>query len=88
MMIFCYTDNSVRVIVSTANLYEDDWHNRTQGLWISPKCPELPEGSDTTAGESKTGFKESILRYLIEYKIPKLQRYIVKIRKCDFSSVK
>lgn len=88
MMVFCYTDNSVRVVVSTANLYEDDWHNRTQGLWISDKCPELPEGSDTSAGESPTGFKDSILRYLIEYKNPILQRYIVKIRKCDFSSVK
>lgn len=31
MMLFAYKDNSMRVIVSTANLYEADWHNRTQG---------------------------------------------------------
>lgn len=31
MMLFGYKDQSMRVVVSTANLYEADWHNRTQG---------------------------------------------------------
>lgn len=31
VMIFEYEDGSMRVVVSTANLYEDDWHNRVQG---------------------------------------------------------
>lgn len=31
MMLLGYKDGSMRVVVSTANLYEDDWHNRTQG---------------------------------------------------------
>lgn len=31
MMILGYKDGSMRVVISTANLYEDDWHNRTQG---------------------------------------------------------
>lgn len=31
MMLLGYKDQSMRVVVSTANLYEDDWHNRTQG---------------------------------------------------------
>lgn len=29
-MLLGYTDGSMRVIISTANLYEDDWENRTQ----------------------------------------------------------
>lgn len=31
MMLFAYKDKSMRVVISTANLYEADWHNRTQG---------------------------------------------------------
>lgn len=88
MMIFCYRDKSVRVVVSTANLYEEDWHNRTQGLWISPRCPQLPEDSDTDAGDSFTGFKWSLLNYLSNYKVVKLQPYIGLVRQCDFSAVK
>lgn len=34
MMLFGYKDQSMRVVVSTANLYEADWHNRTQGKFI------------------------------------------------------
>lgn len=31
IMILQYKDNGIRVVVSTANLYSDDWDNRTQG---------------------------------------------------------
>jgi len=31
IMILQYKDDGIRVIVSTANLYSDDWENRTQG---------------------------------------------------------
>lgn len=88
MMLFGYKDGSMRVIVSTANLLEDDWHNRTQGIWISPKCKPLPDDSDTAAGESPTGFKESLVRYLVSYNIPRLQTWITRVRKSDFSDVK
>lgn len=88
MMLFFYKDNSMRVVVSTANLYEDDWHNRVQGLWISPKLPSIPEGeSHVTHGESETGFREDLMRYLIAYDIGKLQPIIARIRRTDFSSV-
>ncbi|XP_055370935.1 probable tyrosyl-DNA phosphodiesterase isoform X2 [Condylostylus longicornis] len=87
MMIFNYKDNSMRVVISTANLYEDDWHNRTQGIWISPRLPALNNDSDTMAGDSSTNFKQDLMLYLVEYKIPKLQTWIAKIRKTDFSSI-
>lgn len=88
MMLIGYTDGSMRVVISTANLYEDDWHNRTQGLWISPKLPALPEGADTAVGESPTGFRTDLMLYLVEYKLPKLQPWMARIRKTDFSDVK
>ncbi|XP_055535564.1 probable tyrosyl-DNA phosphodiesterase isoform X1 [Wyeomyia smithii] len=87
MGLYAYTDGSMRVVVSTANLYEDDWHNRTQGLWISPKLPPVPEESDTGFGESRTGFRGSLITYLNSYKIGQLQPWVAKIQKIDFRAV-
>uniref|UniRef100_A0A182JRK8 PBZ-type domain-containing protein n=1 Tax=Anopheles christyi TaxID=43041 RepID=A0A182JRK8_9DIPT len=88
MGLYGYRDGSMRIVVSTANLYEDDWHNRTQGLWISPRLPAVPDGSDTTFGESRTDFRSSLLTYLDAYKLPQLQPWMARIRKTDFSDVK
>ncbi|XP_017482591.1 PREDICTED: probable tyrosyl-DNA phosphodiesterase [Rhagoletis zephyria] len=87
VMLLGYTDGGMRIVISTANLYEDDWHNRTQGIWISPKLPALAQNVDTTAGESPTNFRQDLMLYLVEYKIPKLQPWIARIRKTDFSSI-
>lgn len=87
MMLFAYKDKSMRVVVSTANLYEDDWHNRTQGLWISPRLPEMSGTNDTTAGESPTLFRAELLRYLTAYKLSHLQPWISRIRRADFSAI-
>lgn len=88
MMLFHYDDNSVRVIVSTANLIGSDWTNRTQGLWISPRCPALPSSATLTElGESKTRFKASLLRYLKFYELSALREYIEAVKQCDFSAV-
>lgn len=88
MMLLFYKDKSMRVVISTANLYEDDWDNRVQGMWISDTLPALDEGVlHTTHGESKTKFREDLTRYLIAYNIPKLQPIIAKLREIDFSSV-
>uniref|UniRef100_A0A182QUU8 Mitochondrial genome maintenance exonuclease 1 n=1 Tax=Anopheles farauti TaxID=69004 RepID=A0A182QUU8_9DIPT len=88
MGLYGYRDGSMRVVISTANLYEDDWHNRTQGLWVSPRLPAVPEGSDTMYGESVTDFRGSLLTYLDAYKLPQLQPWMARIRKTDFSDVK
>lgn len=88
MMLLGYTDGSMRVIVSTANLVEDDWHNRTQGLWISPRCAPLPDGADTAIGDSATAFREDLVRYLVAYNLAKLQPWIARIRRSDFRDVK
>lgn len=87
MMLLGYTDGSMRVVVSTANLYDDDWDNRTQGLWMSDKLEAMPNGSDTAAGESPTEFRNELLKYLSSYKLPQLQSWILRVRKCNFSAV-
>jgi hypothetical protein len=80
IMVLVYSDESVRVVVSTANLVPSDWENRIQGLWISPKCPK-------GQGDSPTGFKSSLLRYLDFYQVSQLQSYTDAIKACDFSTV-
>ncbi|KAJ9581508.1 hypothetical protein L9F63_023312 [Diploptera punctata] len=88
MSLFYYKDHSLRVVVSTANLISSDWYNRTQGVWVSPACPELPPESDTRAGESPTEFKADLLRYMANYQIPALQEWLSRLRRTDFSSIR
>lgn len=88
VMIIAYTDGSMRIVISTANLYEDDWQNRTQALWLSPRLPQLPKTADTSAGESCTNFRQDFITYLSTYKVPKLETYIQRIRHTDFSEIK
>ncbi|XP_058838346.1 probable tyrosyl-DNA phosphodiesterase isoform X2 [Topomyia yanbarensis] len=87
MGLYLYMDGSMRIVVSTANLYEDDWHNRTQGLWVSPRLPPVSEDADTGFGESRTGFRGSLISYLNSYKIAPLQPWVARIQKIDFTAV-
>jgi len=84
MSLLAYEDGSLRMVVHTGNLIESDWENRTQGLWISPKCcPGLTNpGKDST-----TGFKRDLLRYLNAYSLTSLQPWIEKIKNCDMDHI-
>ncbi|KYQ49416.1 putative tyrosyl-DNA phosphodiesterase, partial [Trachymyrmex zeteki] len=87
IMILQYKDDGIRVVVSTANLYSDDWENRTQGLWISPHLPRLPESANPSDGESPTGFKKDLERYLNKYRHSALTQWICAVRRANFSDV-
>ncbi|CAL7936924.1 unnamed protein product [Xylocopa violacea] len=87
LMILRYKDEGIRVVVSTANLYMDDWENRTQGIWISPHLPPLPESANSNEGESQTYFKRDLQRYLHKYRQPAITEWISAVRRADFSSV-
>ncbi len=90
MSVLQYDDDSVRVVVSTANLVPSDWENRTQGLWVSPRCPCLQRdggGGGTGEGDSPTGFKASLLQYLEFYRVSRLAPFVEAVRRVDFSSV-
>ena len=85
VMLLQYSDDSVRIVVSTANLVASDWENRTQGLWVSPKCPKMT--GDDSGGDSETGFKASFLRYLNFYELSPLRPYIEAVKACDLSAI-
>lgn len=86
IMLLFYKDNSMRVVVSTANLYNDDWDNRVQGLWLSEKLPNMP--TNAVEGESVTSFRSDLVNFLENYKNPTLQFYINRVENSDFRSVK
>ena len=86
MMVLVYEDGGVRVVVHTANLVPDDWENRTQGLWVSDKCPRLAGGGAGT-GDSATGFKSSLLRYLKYYEVSAVSQFIAAVEAADMSGV-
>lgn len=87
IMLLGYKDGSMRVVISTANLYDNDWHNRTQGLWMSEKLDAMPNGCNTTAGDSATEFRKELLKYLSSYDLPQLEQWIQRIRNTNFTSV-
>jgi len=84
MMVLSYKCGGVRVVVHTANLVGSDWQNRTQGLWVSPLCPKLKPGQ---AGESATGFKSALLRYLKFYEVTVVHQFVSAIETADMSAI-
>lgn len=88
MGIYVYEDNSIRIVISTANLYYEDWNHYNQGLWISPRLPKLPPGSSPQDGESVLGFKKDLINYLVSYNLSLLKEWIDLIKQVDFSEIK
>lgn len=87
MMLLWY-EEGFRVIILTSNLIRADWYQKTQGMWMSPLYPRLPQGSPGTAGESLTGFKRDLLEYLEAYRAPELADWIERIKQHDLSETR
>ncbi|XP_066143190.1 uncharacterized protein [Euwallacea fornicatus] len=93
LSIFVYENESLRVVVGTANLFAADWELYNNQVWVSPLCPRLPPKSPVTNGESPTGFKAALLKYLSEYiknneNVPSMKVWIDRVAMADFSDIK
>jgi len=85
VMVFVYEDDSVRVVISTSNLIGGDWINRSQGLWVSPRCPKSASDSGT---DSPTNFKRDLTSYLESYEMGShLRPFVEAIRGSDMSTI-
>ncbi|XP_060117548.1 tyrosyl-DNA phosphodiesterase 1 isoform X4 [Heteronotia binoei] len=87
MMLLCY-EEGFRVVIHTSNLIEDDWYQKTQGIWLSPLYPKLPPGTLGSAGESCTNFKSDLITYLMSYKSPTLCEWVEVIKQHDLSETR
>ncbi|XP_059162310.1 tyrosyl-DNA phosphodiesterase 1-like isoform X2 [Physella acuta] len=85
MMLLLY-NSGLRVVIHTANMVSNDWHQKTQGIWVSPLYPPLQPGTDR--GESPTNFKADLLQYMAAYRSPKLAPWEQHIKAHDMSSTK
>ncbi|XP_004681689.1 PREDICTED: tyrosyl-DNA phosphodiesterase 1 [Condylura cristata] len=83
MMLLLY-EEGLRVVIHTSNLIHADWHQKTQGIWLSPLYPRIVDGAHT-AGESATHFKADLLSYLEAYNAPPLKEWADVIRQHDLS---
>ncbi|NXL27475.1 TYDP1 phosphodiesterase, partial [Glaucidium brasilianum] len=87
MMLLLY-EEGLRVVIHTSNLIAEDWHQKTQGIWLSPLYPRLPQGTTGSAGESETKFKSDLVSYLMAYNSPALKEWIDLIQEHDLSETR
>ncbi|NXL41124.1 TYDP1 phosphodiesterase, partial [Podilymbus podiceps] len=87
MMLLLY-EEGLRVVIHTSNLIAEDWHQKTQGMWLSPLYPRLPQGTTGSAGESETNFKSDLISYLMAYNSPTLKEWIDLIQEHDLSETR
>ncbi|XP_017656295.1 tyrosyl-DNA phosphodiesterase 1 isoform X2 [Nannospalax galili] len=83
MMLLLY-EEGLRVVIHTSNLIREDWHQKTQGIWLSPLFPRIDQ-ENYKSGESKTHFKADLISYLMAYNAPSLQEWIDTIQEHDLS---
>ncbi|KAK5633023.1 hypothetical protein RRF57_008737 [Xylaria bambusicola] len=94
MLVLFRHDDTVQVIIHTANMIAKDWTNMTNGAWISPVLPKLQSlpqeaGADGVVG-SGSRFKFDLLSYLRAYNtIRNVCGSLVKdLAKYDFAAVR
>ncbi|XP_061467908.1 tyrosyl-DNA phosphodiesterase 1 [Rhineura floridana] len=87
-MMLLYYEEGLRVVIHTSNLIDDDWYQKTQGIWLSPLYPKLPPGAAESAGESHTNFKSDLISYLMSYNSPTLSEWVEIIKQHDLSETR
>ncbi|NXE88846.1 TYDP1 phosphodiesterase, partial [Menura novaehollandiae] len=87
MMLLLY-EEGLRVVIHTSNLIAEDWHQKTQGIWLSPLYPRLPKGTSGSTGESGTNFKSDLISYLTAYNSPALKEWVDRIQEHDLSETR
>ncbi|KAF1945002.1 tyrosyl-DNA phosphodiesterase 1 [Clathrospora elynae] len=94
MLILFRHDDTVQVVIHTANMIYRDWSNTTQAIWASPQLPLLhqtpslsrPDSAAHPIGSGER-FKVDLLQYLNAYerRTPGLTK---QLNDYDFSSIR
>lgn len=96
LMVLFRTDNTVQVIIHTANMIEKDWTNMTNAIWSSPKLPRLQQ-PDTILQPGRVlpigsgaRFKLDLLTYLTNYDTHSVicRPLLERLMAFDFSGVR
>ncbi|CAJ0602763.1 unnamed protein product [Cylicocyclus nassatus] len=73
------SETGLHIIVSTANLTEADWGEKTQ-------CFYYAIGLSGNSATTESDFVEDLCSYLLEYHLKELDYWIDRIKSCDFSA--
>ncbi|XP_011493978.1 PREDICTED: probable tyrosyl-DNA phosphodiesterase [Ceratosolen solmsi marchali] len=82
-----YYNDKIRIIVSNADMRHIQWKSQTQGIWVSPLLPLLPDITDPSDGESITNFKNDFIDYLSQYEQPEVFGWIALVQRADCSAI-
>lgn len=87
IMVIFFEDQTMQVVIHTANMIAFDWGNMTQGAWVSPRLERLDM---TSKAKCKVGtqFGTDFKAYFAHYKNPKVKELAKALDKYDFSPVK
>ncbi|KAG6058405.1 hypothetical protein E4U32_004625 [Claviceps aff. humidiphila group G2b] len=96
MMILFRHDDTVEVVIHTANMIAKDWTNMTNAVWRSPRLPRAAEGSQVSSSYedlaigSGDRFKADLLSYLRCYdgRVLTCKPLADKLSRYDFSAVR
>lgn len=86
MMLLRY-EKHLRVVIHTANLIEQDWREKTQGVWLSPLFPLFKENEEPR-DNSPTKFQTDLIIYLRSYKSKAVDHWCEILKKYDMSEAK
>ncbi|CEP17002.1 hypothetical protein [Parasitella parasitica] len=83
-MILYFRDESIQLIVMTANMVPQDWQIMTQGIYQSPKCFLKTNGTSPHTSP----FESDLIKYLRAYRLSCLSSTIASISRYDWSPCK
>lgn len=87
-MILCFKDESIQLIVMTANMVPQDWQVMTQGVYRSPKCFLKTKDLGLSSSTNASPFESDLIKYLRAYNLPCLTATIMLISRYNWSLCK
>ncbi|OQR70242.1 tyrosyl-DNA phosphodiesterase 1-like [Tropilaelaps mercedesae] len=84
-MILLKYKHSLRIVITTANLYGPDWGRKSQMVWVSPMLKK--NSQHKVAPDSNTGFRSALCTYLRSYQKKKLHGLAESYMNYDFSLI-
>ncbi|ORX83439.1 tyrosyl-DNA phosphodiesterase [Anaeromyces robustus] len=85
-MILFYEDDTMQVIIHTANLIPGDWYYKTQAVWTSPFLSKKTEEYIQSGKECE--FEKELCKYIKYYNIPVLNRLAERVSLYNFEDCK
>jgi len=85
-MLLFYDDDTMQVVIHTANLVPGDWYFKTQAVWTSPFLSKKTDEYIKSGRECE--FEKELCKYIRYYNIPVLNRLAERVSLYNFEECK